>query len=230
MRTWTMGWMVVAAAVALSCGGKFGDANGVDGDAGGDASSQDGGGADASGQDGSASDGGAHDGGGSWSPVCPDGMPVVGSACNHDGITCEYGTDREIACNVLVNCQQGAWRKYGTPGTCPPPGPNPSECAPTFAGNPRGASCAPNGIACRYAQGDCRCSSFTGGPPPPPDAGATWHCDDPAIGCPIPRPRVGSACAAPGLSCMYRECELGESCNGGVWDLEIVACANPPSH
>ena len=216
------------ALLTGGCGGKFGDAS-VGGDDGGgsDASALDGGASDASSHDGGGADGGATDGG--WSPVCPDSAPAIGSACTREGTECEYGSDRELACNLLVSCAQGAWRKSTTPGTCPPPGPNPSECAPTFEGNVRGAACMPNGIECRYPRGDCRCSTFSGGPPPPPDAGATWHCDDPGPGCPVPRPRVGSACAMPGLSCMYKECELGESCDHGVWNVENVACASPPT-
>jgi hypothetical protein len=175
-------------------------------------------------------DGGpAPDGGSSWSPVCPEHAPAIGSACTAESLTCEYGAyDPDPACVTLLQCQTGRWATQQYFGTCTP-GPNPAACAPTFAGVPRGATCSDNGAVCRYAQGDCRCEVpffggpipiFDGGPPPP-----QWDCDDPPSGCPMPRARIGSACSTEGLVCGYRPCSLEEDCMGGYWQAPPIACA-----
>jgi hypothetical protein len=172
-----------------------------------------------------ATDGGTHDGG--WSPVCPASLPSVGSACTQEGVGCEYGTSILTSCNAIVECRQGAWQTATYPGPACPSGPNPPECAPSFASVPRGAACMPNGAECVYPNGACACETVFFGPPQPVDGGntPTWHCDDAPPGCPAVRPHVGSACSTPNMDCMYVECAFGVRCAMGYWQAEPVACA-----
>jgi hypothetical protein len=168
----------------------------------------------------------------SWSPVCPESQPAIGSACSPEQLMCEYGAfDPDPACVTLVQCESGAWANQSFYGQCPDPGPNSAACAPTFASVPRGQTCSAQGTECRYAQGDCRCEvQFFGGPVPVYDGGypsPKWDCDDPGPGCPEPRARVGSACATEGQTCSYRPCSLEEQCTNGVWQAPPIACAVP---
>ncbi len=216
MRT---AWALLVVTMTAGCGAKF-DTSSTD-----DGGVHDGGGGD---DGGSHSDAGGDDGG-TWSPVCPASLPAIGSACTPEGAECEYGTSVYTACNTTVACAQGAWRAQMFGGTCPS-GPRPTVCAASFGDVPRGATCAPQGTECAYAQGACRCEFGGFGPPPPQDGGGalpTWHCDDPEPGCPPIRPRVGSTCNGPAhMFCMYRECAFGEECTDGYWHASPVACAN----
>jgi hypothetical protein len=96
------------------------------------------------------------------------------------------------------------------------------SCATAF-GETEGQGCfAP--YACDYAQGVCGCR------PCARDAGqfgGNWRCrawSDVGLGCPTPRPLLGSACnLRDGTGCDYGGCCKGPSlgpsmvCSGGIW-------------
>ena len=48
----------------------------------------------------------------------------------------------------------------------------------------------------------------------------------PAAGCPEPRPRIGSSCTQPGLSCDYGSCTGGVllQCTDGSWQMVDTPC------
>jgi hypothetical protein len=166
-----------------------------------------------------------------WSPVCPENAPTVGSLCTvPDQTTCEYGLIQyDIDCDTVLQCQSGAWTKFSTFGTCVPDGPNGAACPATFADVPQGQDCAPAGTTCEYSAGVCTCSMSLGGPIRLGDGGdpATWMCN-PGTGCPMPRPRLGTACSAGAeTDCTYESCEFGESCSDGVWQGQEEGCAEP---
>jgi hypothetical protein len=226
MRATTFGMLVAIGAAGLTwgCGGNvtFLSAD----DAGQDAR-----GTDANGND--ASDATDHDGGGPdapppWSPVCPDLQPGAGSACSQQGVQCEYGSgDYNIQCDTVMQCQTGGWQTYQFfGGGCPTPVPNPPPCPADFTGVPQGQSCMPAGTGCVYPQGHCSCDVPFG--LPQIDGGtATWQCL-PEPGCPMPRPRLGSACTGQ-MYCTYEQCSFGETCMGGVWQGQNEACAGAGS-
>lgn len=181
------------------------------------------------GADGSATDGAelgdaAHDEGvadapddterdGGWSPVCPDTVPMVGSACQTpSGVYCEYNPAWwNVSCSTIVVCSGGVWAN-GAPCTTPcfpEPGPNPGACPQNPTGIPDTSPCPEAGITCNYDQGvSCSCI-----PLGPPDAGDGWHCY-PEPGCPSARPRLGAACTS-STFCTYLA--VPEECRNGAW-------------
>lgn len=196
---------IAAVAAMLACGG--GTSVGTAQDAGGDGGS----GSSSGASSGSSSGIGA--GGG-----CPAGMPTAGSACSPSGISCEYGNDPNPACDSIVTCQGSAgW-------SAPPPGVHcmPGTCPASYADVPQGMNCSPQGLDCGYPQGQCNCAPRVplSGPNP------VWQCSTPASGCPEPRPREGSACTSPGLTCDYGACTGGVSleCSDGYWRVAVVPC------
>jgi len=166
-----------------------------------------------------SNDDGGVDGGGdsgtTWSPVCPESEPSQGSSCSNEGIDCEYD------CNDVVVCSDGTWAgavNAGTDITCDA-GPNPSACPSSLSSIPSGGACTDE-VTCIYANGICECTSPGD---PTPDAGASWFCG-PEPGCPMPRPRVGAACASPNQTCDYAPCGDSVTCTGGVWQPAFVGC------
>ena len=217
----------------LGCGGAFapGDASadgGADGGGAHDAAPHEGGPGDASpGPDGGPADGGT-DSIAPWSPVCPATAPAVGSACATDGTQCEYGDAWwSVSCDVVVSCQGGQWQTdHPSFEACSSkPGSNPPACPSSFSAVPQGTSCTDTGLDCYYPQGECACKVPLGGPVLL-DAGqqGSWGCL-PEQGCPVPRPRLGSACASDGSICTYEECSYGQLCANGVWQGEEEGCA-----
>jgi hypothetical protein len=178
-------------------------------------------------QDGGSDGGPIQDGGSSY---CPSSPPAEGSACSRENLYCEYGTDPNLACNTVAECALGHWSVQQPYGQCPTP-PNPSACPDTFASVPVGEHCGTLvGTTCSYPQGFCGCSIGNGGPYPEDAAAvATWICDSPQAGCPMPRPTLGTDCSHDGLECDYSPCSLpsGTSlvCQDGTWQELPYGCA-----
>lgn len=195
--------MMIAACGSSTPVGSGRDAGGTGGG--------DGGGSSSGGSSGSSS--GIGSGGG-----CPAILPTAGSVCAPSGLSCEYGDDPNPGCNAIVTCQGSAgW-------SAPPPGAHcmPGTCPAAYSGVPQGMVCSPQGLDCAYAQGQCNCAPTApvSGPNP------VWQCSTPAFGCPEPRPREGSACSSPGLTCDYGACSGGVSleCSDGFWRVTSMAC------
>jgi hypothetical protein len=147
-----------------------------------------------------------------------------------EGLVCEYGTSTVPLCDTLATCTKKAW-------VIRPPVPNalacgggpPIMCPPNFGSVPRGSLCMPAGGYCDYELGRCQCAFRLGGPAHLP---AVWMCQDPAVGCPKPRPRLGSVCSQDGILCDYGACYIDggnqEDCVGGVWVERLMACPVVP--
>ena len=209
---------VVALVLAFGCGGTtlVGDADGGGGTGTDGGSASDGGGNDGGGG-GSDGGGGGSDGGGG-SAACPPSAPTGGS-CPVNGAVCEYGNDPNQACNTVVICSNGQW-SFPPRGGCAPPG---GMCPATIGSVPVGMKCTPEFQTCEYAQGICECTR-TG--PGPTRLDPAWVCTAAPMGCPWPRPRIGSACSSAGASCDYGSCRGGVSltCKNGYWQEQAVPC------
>jgi len=173
-------------------------------------------------------DGGTSDAG---STYCPSSPPAQGAACSDPNMWCEYGSDPDLSCNTVANCSNGEWSVQTPPSNgCPTP-PNPSSCPASFASVPVGSHCgALVGTTCSYAQGFCGCTIGSGGPYPEDAAAvATWVCDAPTTGCPLPRPKLGTPCSQEGLQCDYSSCSLPTgvtlTCQSGAWQNTPFGCA-----
>ena len=209
---------LVGAILAVGCGGEA--LGGPNGDDGGPRSDT-----------GPGSDAGpGPDGGPSWSPVCPEDQPSLGSACSIDGLTCEYGKlNYDPSCDTILLCAGGRWGDSSVGlESCQPDGPNPKSCPATYAGVQAigNGACDDEGVQCAYPQGVCWCTVGFGGLEAA-DAGATWTCA-PGNDCPMPRPRVGSTCTG-NKNCTYEPCEFSESCADGYWQGQFEACAGASS-
>jgi hypothetical protein len=163
-----------------------------------------------------------HDSGASG---CPSAMPAAGTACSEATESCEYGDDPQITCDTVMTCDGMAWQKTQSPATTGCSKQNPSGCPATYAAvsGEMGQSCGPM-VSCYYAEARCSCEqicldacieTFDGGPNP-----NTWFCDVPSTtGCPIPRPRLGTACTGDMQLCDYGGCEgnVTLQCQAGTW-------------
>jgi hypothetical protein len=223
---------VLLSFLAFACGG----ATGEPGTTGGTSSGGTGSGTASSGgtgSSGSASGGttggsssGASSGatGGSSSggvvAVCPQVQPSPGDGCSSEGLLCEWGSNPVPGCDPQATCTGGSWQ-FATMGMQCSVGSDPS-CPATFADVPQGTSCTTNHATCDYPEGRCVCGYEL------PAINQTWQCQQPAPGCPMPRPRLGTACAQEGQSCDYGSCtSVGgniEQCTAGVWVTSLVAC------
>jgi hypothetical protein len=160
---------------------------------------------------------------------CPATAPAPGSSCTIEDLQCEYGQSEYPGCDKIVQCSSGAWGGLlGPPSLCP--GPNPAGCPATMADAT--GSCQPGSggfaFSCYYATGGCYCGSLGGPVGVEPDgavAPADWQCDNPGPGCPLPRPRIGTACTLEGTMCNYLECNFAQTCMGGVWMDQETGCA-----
>jgi hypothetical protein len=145
-------------------------------------------------------------------------------------LTCEGGSSPVEVCDTVATCNGGRWQV--TPagsGSCG--GGDGGSCPPSFASVPRQQHCSPYGFDCDYPEGRCACAVPAGPVPLDASAAAEWLCQDPAPGCPQPRPRLGSACtsAQDGVLCDYGACSAfggtAETCAG---DLDRRQRALPP--
>lgn len=151
-----------------------------------------------------------------WSAVCPESRPTEGASCSHDSLDCEYG------CNDVVVCSGGKWEGAvlsGQDALCDA-GPNPSTCPSALSAITPNATCTNAGATCIYSQGVCECTSPAD---PTPDASASWFCG-PEPGCPMPRPRIGSACTKASLTCDYQTCGNSVTCTDSVWQPAFAGC------
>jgi hypothetical protein len=159
-------------------------------------------------------------------PGCPSSLPNDGVACLPEGIHCEYGTSNGWCANPTADCTDGAWQQQPSPHNsiecfpsdkCPASYPVPSDIDAS-----NGVLCGSEQLECDYpGRGRCVCISIGGilddGGPAEPNI---WRCDDPAPGCAIDRPRIGSACSTEGQRCFYGEIcsEAVElTCTNGIW-------------
>ncbi len=165
-----------------------------------------------------SSSGGSSSGGSSGGALpagCPSAPPVNGSSCSAPSLSCQYGTDQDIACDTWSVCTASIWTTTlpVTPSQnpnviCPTPLPGTDGCPSTY---PSAGQNCPQVGQCAYPQGLCACHV----------AGQPWICDDPGAGCPDPRPEPGAACGASGATCNYGSCPFDSgvqmTCTGGVW-------------
>jgi hypothetical protein len=152
-----------------------------------------------------------------WSPVCPHDQPTSGSACTREGLDCEYGKIQyDVGCDTVLICMDGEWMRDDAyvPFGCVPDGPTAAGCPPspkdlstTDAGD-----CSGDASWCAYPQAVCQCL--------PGLESSYWGCN-PGGSCPMPRPRLGAACSAPGENCTYLGTEYIQICQGGYWQAEI---------
>jgi hypothetical protein len=194
----------------------------------------DGGGVDGSSSDG-ASDGSLtgdaptlKDGGGVVPTSCPSTPPIQGMACGTVGETCEYGSAWWLHCDTVVKCgTDHLWMptELGT-GSCP--GEGAPSCPATYASALGAGECA-GPADCDYPQGHCTCLGYCGGPPPPGPVPSTFHCSAAPSGCPVPRPRAGTACATEGKTCEYMLGCCGGTvlqCTSGEWQAQQPPICN----
>lgn len=169
--------------------------------------------------------------GGSWSTVCPANAPAPATTCQVSGLQCEYPqamygkAEYDISCDTVVECSNGIWTTTSFGGACDPDGANSAECPTSLAGITSGGTCSDKQLRCEYPKGVCTCAVNIGGVELL-DAGATWTCD-PGAGCPMPRPRLGSACGGSttmNSSCIYETCSYAETCENDVWQAQGAAC------
>lgn len=155
---------------------------------------------------------------------CPTSEPPVGLLCSPNGLECEYGSNPDLACNSLFECEKSEWTNANGPGgTCPI-----NSCPLTYDRITQGGHCDPAGSSCGYPAGTCSCGSegpieinLDGGA-----AGPTWHCTAATSACPSPRPRLGTPCPSSGQFCNYGACAGGIAiqCTGGAWQEAFTAC------
>jgi hypothetical protein len=170
----------------------------------------------------------------SWSPICPPNAPEGGTSCSSSGATCEYPNtvnaptvQVDINCNLVLACDDGAWAMAPSPGgSCNPDGPNAASCPASFASIHGGTGCDSAGVRCTYPDGTCLCTTDLAQLGRDGGARAGWYCGpDTGAGCPVVRPRLGSACAAPDVDCSYALCIPSEMCtSAGVWQQGAGSC------
>jgi hypothetical protein len=164
-----------------------------------------------------------------------------------DGLVCEFGASPVVACDVVDTCKGGRWHESAPDLTDPACAPAPSSCPPSLRQVPVGQSCAPANLHCDYPDRRCECAQNA----PVPGWAAKWKCqspqqsDDPLtvtdMRCPTPRPRLGTLCYAPGISCDYGVCKIhggnqqgcvpfdegAKALDRGRWVDEPVDCSCP---
>lgn len=233
-----VGWALVALTMMMACGGSVANVGQDAGDAGkavgdsavgadsGPAGRDSGPGVDSgSGVDsGPAQDSGpviSSDAGPPAGP-CPPTPPMQATMCSVSlpNLECEYGDDPSPACNMLFQCDpNGSWQDIGTSGACSH---TTGMCAATYGAVPVNQACSAEGLWCNYPEGNCYCSSSL------PTPGPSWSCVALAPTCPPDRPRIGTACSAPGpnVTCDYGSCIGGAAvlCADGYWQQAPTAC------
>jgi hypothetical protein len=165
---------------------------------------------------------------GAAATACPAAQPTPGDPCSTslDGLSCEFGTDPDLACNALLECSGGRWvvstlatnaQEPGCPTARDP------SCPASESQVPRGQSCSA-AMTCGYADGICDCMI----PPLPAVGSLTWFCNAADTTCPSVRPRVGDSCTSGGQTCNYGACTLPQGvalqCDGGTWQPTDIPC------
>ena len=153
---------------------------------------------------GSQGDAGGQDGGGGAIP-CPTSAPAPGTLCTaaQAGLTCEWGTASVPECDPMATCTNGAWAFAPKAG---------ADCAAESAcpqtAPKSGTSCTGlSGTYCDYDYGNgatqYRCACTSGAEV---SMLVSWICQDPGATCPMPRPRLGTACMSSAQVCGYGLC------------------------
>jgi hypothetical protein len=242
--------LAIPIVSVASCGGDVFSAS--EGDGGDSGTSSSGGsgsssgsssGSGSSGGSGSSSGSGSSGGSGSSSggsgdgglvPGCPGSAPSSGSPCPSAGLECEYGSNPVLGCDVVATCEQS----QNVPTGWALSGPTTSGCSSVLAPGcpltfdlvPQGSSCSSNGLTCDYPKGRCACTEGSGPVRVLVDGAipTSWFCQVPASGCPVVRPRLGSACSPGQGSCDYGSCDIpggtAEACDNGVWVEALEGC------
>jgi hypothetical protein len=221
-------WFVLAA-LAVGCSGKTVtivdmDAGGAGGSGGGS-----GGAVDAGGGGGSEDAGNPVDANvpvDANAPTCPANAPMIGKPCTQSGLTCDYDHNCTIA-----YCSDASWTIEYTCQDGKDSGSNDSGsnagCPSSYQSIAQGQACSPANVVCQYPQGECDCTIPTGGPARQNPTNE-WICEDPAPGCPTPRPLTGSMCTTPGQFCDYGACSLPDgialTCKNSAWVTTQVPC------
>ncbi len=127
----------------------------------------------------------------------------------------------------MATCGSTGWSLQGP--TLTDCGSKPASCPATYGAVPTGTTCTPNGLVCDYLEGRCECAAA--GPVLHLVDGAVvaqWYCQAAGASCPQRRPRLGSACTTPGLTCNYGSCYIeggtSEACTNGIWVAALAAC------
>jgi hypothetical protein len=166
-------------------------------------------------------DGGTGDSGTDGSPLsaCPTSPPADASACTHDTLRCEYGTNPDPSCNQQFVCMGGNWVNQSTGTFCPPQ----TDCPSSYAQVPANQDCTPTSLQCAYPEGECICTTSFGGLQKQTPA---WNCIPKVTGCPSPRPDIGTPCSGTSGNCDYGACSGGVAlgCVNGVWTQAEVLC------
>jgi hypothetical protein len=157
------------------------------------------------------------------SPVCPSSKPSSGDSCT-GVLACEYGDDPHVSCDTLITCTAGAWMTTQQPAASGCSTTNPQGCPSTLDALMSSEGCTPN-LSCYYPGARCVCGTLVPGAP------VDWLCDtgtnttmDASAGasCPLPRPRIGTACTEAGVTCEYGWCQSEDdalACTNGAWVL-----------
>jgi hypothetical protein len=209
-------WVLAGFAtcfVCHACGGSTAAVNdgGGPGDSGGGSSSG------SSGSSGGSSSGGSSgSGSGGPSMACPGGVPTPGAPCPVVGAHCEYGTSPSVACNTVVECGANGWIPPLMP-QCPM-----GTCPASYSDVSMMQACSQDGLSCAYPEGQCNCTIAGASPQSP----TVWQCFTPAKVCAEPRPRLGTSCYPPGITCDYGSCSGGveERCTSGYWQVITPSC------
>jgi hypothetical protein len=168
-------------------------------------------------------------------PGCPPTAPVVGSPCasEFDVPWCEYGNSPSLACDGVFECAGVQGWQPAPPTEFPVPTCVTGTCPASYSDAMTSPSRAPLLLECAYPDGDCVCQS------------KGWDCSQSynAPDCPVPRPRLGTACSADfSQSCGHSPCSggiavictcpgllLGETCDAGAsWQRIPTPCPAGP--
>jgi hypothetical protein len=158
---------------------------------------------------------------------CPEGLPPAGALCI-EGVACEYGSDPDVACDAVARCSGGQWSVRAATGTWCSTALD-QACPTSYASLlQERTACAPVGTSCTYPEARCACATHCGmiGAA---GGGAFWCCPDGPSGlsgCPMPRPRIGSACTSNGAVCDYGGCSgnVTLKCTDATWQPTSIAC------
>ena len=183
-------------------------------------------------------------------PPCPESAPAQGEGCLVNGVSCEYGESPVVVCDEVVTCHDWQWRVSSAPNSTDPAcAPSATWCPTSLDDIPAGQVCAQPTIHCDFAGARCECAQNA------PVAGwpGSWKCPTvptftvgvnlgfnfPNPGCPMDRPRLGSACSSFGLTCDYGACQIrggnrqecvsvpGGPFGQGVWVDQPIHCDCP---
>lgn len=165
--------------------------------------------------------------GGDAPATCPELQPVLGAACDTEGLSCSYG-DQSPCLEPPRTCAEGRWSEQAAPaycGVCP-------------LGEPTGGSeCGPPGLECTYPGQPMEhnpCDAYSDNAVCSPDGAwtlgtTTTNICDP---CPAELPQDGAPCLVGEPQCPYSvdtpcgpravaaQCDL----DALVWSVALPPC------